>query len=82
MLRRHEYIDSTGAVRFKGRVACEINTCDAMLLSEIIFDNVLHEATMEEAVAIIASLVFQERVMTQPDLPENLTKVGNTISIP
>lgn len=35
-----EYVEDN-TVQLKGRVACEINTCDELIASEIVFENVL-----------------------------------------
>jgi len=76
VLRRLGYIDSTAAVTLKGRVASEVNTCDALLLAEIIFDRILHAATVEEVAAILSLLVCQEKNLTneQITLPPNLAE--------
>lgn len=55
------YIDEERTVQLKGRVACEINTCDELILTELVFDNVLSTLSPEEIVAILSSLIFQER---------------------
>jgi antiviral helicase SKI2 len=46
-------------VTLKGRVACEMNTCDELTATEMIFNNILEPLTPTEAVAILAALVFQ-----------------------
>jgi len=45
----------------KGRVACEINTCDEILASEIIFNNILEPLNPPETAAILSALVCQEK---------------------
>jgi superfamily II RNA helicase len=49
---------STGDV-LQGRVACEINSGDELLATEMIFAGVLTELSPEEAVALLSALVFQ-----------------------
>lgn len=34
------YVESS-TVQLKGRVACEINTCDELIATEMVFENVL-----------------------------------------
>lgn len=68
VLRSLDYIDAGRAVLLKGRVACEINTCDSLLATELIFENVILELEPPEAVALFSSLVFQRRVDTEPQL--------------
>ena len=46
----------------KGRVACEMNTCDELLASEMLFTNVLEPLNPPEAAAVLSALVFQVRL--------------------
>lgn len=48
-------------VSIKGRVACEMNTCDELLATEIIFDNILESLNPPEAVALLSALIFREK---------------------
>ena len=43
----------------KGRVACEINSGDELVATEMIFAGALSELAPEEAVALLSALVFQ-----------------------
>ena len=43
----------------QGRVACEINSGDELVATEVIFAGVLAELEPEEAVALLSALVFQ-----------------------
>lgn len=43
----------------QGRVACEINSGDELVATEVIFAGVLSELEPEEAVALLSALVFQ-----------------------
>lgn len=62
VLRRLGYIDEMDVVQAKGRVACEINSADELLLTELIYDGLFIELTPVQCVAILASLVFLEKV--------------------
>ena len=55
------YLDEDRTVTLKGRVACEIATGDELVGTEIIFAGVLTHISPEEAVALLAALVFQEK---------------------
>lgn len=46
-------------VTLKGRVACEMNTCNELLATEGIFSNILEPLNPPEAAAILAAFVFQ-----------------------
>jgi antiviral helicase SKI2 len=62
ILHRLGYADpATNTVGLKGRVACEINTCEELIATELIFENVLEPLNPPEAVAILSALVFQEK---------------------
>ena len=54
-----------------------MNTCDALIVSEIVFQNILTDLSPEEAVALMSGLVFQQKnVSPQLELvPENLRYV-------
>lgn len=45
----------------QGRAACEINSGDEVVTTEILFAGVLSELDPAEAVALLSALVFQAR---------------------
>ena len=49
-------------VTLKGRVACEMNTCDELIAAEMLFTNVLEPLNPPEAAAVLSALVFQVHV--------------------
>jgi len=74
VLRTLHYIDEDGAVQLKGRVACEINTGDELLSTELILRGVLSPLCPAEAVALLSALVFQEKSELEPELPLELVQ--------
>ncbi|MCO5612956.1 hypothetical protein L7F22_067229 [Adiantum nelumboides] len=56
------------SVLLKGRVACEINSADELVLTELVLDNVFGDYSPEEVVALLSVFVFQER---QPEGQES-----------
>ena len=69
-------------VQLKGRVACEVNTCDELLLTELIFENVLEPLTTEEAVALLSAFVFQQRgVDDAPELNAALLEAKHSLEL-
>jgi antiviral helicase SKI2 len=74
VLRQLNYIDDQGSVQLKGRVACEINTADELLLTELVLDNVFADFEPAEVVAILSCFVFQERNASEPRLTPRLEK--------
>ena len=77
----------TATVALKGRVACEINTCDELILTETIFEDVFGALDPAEAVALLSALVYQgkssddttslERGTIPDGLFEAIDKVNN-----
>lgn len=65
-------IDAELVVQLKGRVACELNSCDELIATECLFDNQLGDLTPAEAVALLSSLVFQQMDASEPMLTERL----------
>ncbi|XP_067416357.1 superkiller complex protein 2 [Emydura macquarii macquarii] len=71
VLRALRYVDAAGAVQLAGRVACEISSHE-LLLTELVFDNLLTELRPEESVALLSCLVCQGRSQAEPQLPSVL----------
>jgi antiviral helicase SKI2 len=75
VLRRLNYVDDNEAVCVKGRVACEVNTCEELIATEMVFEGLLNDLQPEEIVAVLSSLVFQEKkdeCELDDDLPGSL----------
>jgi hypothetical protein len=61
-LRSLGYLDrEENVITKKGRVCCELNTCDELLGTEMLFHNILEPLNPPEAVAILSALIFQEK---------------------
>ncbi|TKS88393.1 Helicase SKI2W [Collichthys lucidus] len=63
VLQSLQYVDSSGAVQLKGRVACQISSHE-LLLTELLFENALSPLAPEESAALLSCLVFTQN--TQP----------------
>ncbi|KAF8942656.1 hypothetical protein BGZ47_006281 [Haplosporangium gracile] len=75
ILKELNYLDpENSTVQLKGRVACEINTADELILTELILDNMLSEFEPEEIVALLSCFVCQEKNASEPVLTPQLTK--------
>ncbi|CAK9034607.1 unnamed protein product [Durusdinium trenchii] len=61
VLRRLEFIDKDGVVQLKGRMACEITSCDEILMTEIVFQNVFADIDANNIIALCSCLVFDEK---------------------
>lgn len=62
VLRRLGYIDEHDVIDTKGRVACEISVGDELLLTEMIFQGVFNDLTVEQTVSLLSCFTWQEKV--------------------
>ncbi|KAK2149228.1 hypothetical protein NP493_3034g00010 [Ridgeia piscesae] len=60
VLRELSYVDEVGTVQLKGRVACEISGHE-LIITELIFHNMLTPLHPTEIAAVLSSVVFQGR---------------------
>mmetsp|Transcript_20332 Transcript_20332/g.30856 ORF Transcript_20332/g.30856 Transcript_20332/m.30856 type:complete len:1480 (+) Transcript_20332:113-4552(+) len=74
LLKTLNYVDENDTVKVKGRVACECNTCEELIVTEMVFEGVLNELEPAEIVATLSALVFQEKSDNELDseLPARL----------
>ncbi|KAI8383997.1 rRNA-processing arch domain-containing protein [Blakeslea trispora] len=73
VMRRLGFTTSSDVVEMKGRVACEISTGDELLLTEMIFQGVFNDLTVDQAVALLSCFVFDEKVEMKAKLQEELS---------
>lgn len=62
------------SVLLKGRVACEINSVDELVLTELILNNTFAAYEPEEVVALLSIFVFQEKSDVVPELNPRLAE--------
>ncbi|RUS33914.1 rRNA-processing arch domain-containing protein [Jimgerdemannia flammicorona] len=62
VLRRLGFTSSADVVEMKGRVACEISSGDELLLTEMIFNGLFNDMTVEQCVSLLSCFVFDEKV--------------------
>ncbi|KAJ3353531.1 hypothetical protein GGF32_002946, partial [Allomyces javanicus] len=63
------YVDArTGTVQLKGRVACEINSADELLLTELVLNNFFADLDVPETVAVLSVFLFQEKSANDEDV--------------
>ncbi|CAK4431644.1 unnamed protein product [Aphanomyces euteiches] len=79
VLTRLGYIADDNTVQVKGRVACEVNTCEELILTEIIFENVLANLEPEEIVSVLSALIFQEKTQNEITLTPRLVEAQKTV---
>lgn len=74
------YIDASHTVLLKGRVAREINTCESLIVTELIFESVLTRLQPEEICACLSTMLFEEKNASEPTLNERLTGVKKALT--
>lgn len=72
VLQELQYVDTDRTVHLKGRVACEINTCDSLILTELIFENALVDLEPAEIVALLSTMIFHGKSQAEPVLTDRL----------
>lgn len=73
VLRRLDFTSEADVIKLKGRVACEISSGDELLLTELIFNGVFSELSVEQAVALLSCFVFQEKSEAVAKLKDELS---------
>lgn len=74
VLQQLQYVDSGGAVQLKGRVACQISSHE-LLLTELLFENILSPLAPEESAALLSCLVFTQSTQVEPHITHTLQEV-------
>ncbi|KAK9760627.1 Antiviral helicase ski2, variant 2, partial [Basidiobolus ranarum] len=74
VLKQLKFIDENCTVSLKGRLGCEINSADELIVTELILDNILAEFEPAEIVALLSCFVFQEKNSSPPSLTPRLEK--------
>ncbi|GJD06212.1 ATP-dependent RNA helicase SKI2 [Galdieria sulphuraria] len=59
VLRKLEFVNEENIVQLKGRAACEINSCDSLLVVQVVFENVLDRLDAAECASLLSIFVFQ-----------------------
>lgn len=62
VLRRLGYCSDADVIQVKGRVACEISAGDELLLTEMMFNGVFNDLTIEQTCALLSCFTFGEKV--------------------
>ncbi|KAL7750016.1 Antiviral helicase ski2 [Sorochytrium milnesiophthora] len=79
VLQEMDYVDKQCTVQLKGRVACEINSGDELVLTELILNNMFGDLDVAETVALLSSFVFQEKTQHMPTFTPRLAARIDTI---
>ncbi|CAF3556525.1 unnamed protein product [Adineta steineri] len=73
VLRRLGYCNSADVIELKGRVACEIDTGDELVTTELLFNGIFNDLTVSQACALLSCFVFQEKANEMPKLSQDLS---------
>ena len=60
VLRRLGYTTAEGVLETKGRFACELNTADEILVTDMVFEGSFNELSVEQTVALLSCFVHSE----------------------
>ena len=60
VLRRLGYISAEGVLGTKGRFSCELSTAEELVLTDMVFDGVFSDLTVEQAVALLSCFIHKE----------------------
>ncbi|UKK01998.2 ATP-dependent RNA helicase [Theileria orientalis] len=79
VLKKLEYVDKFGIVTIKGRIACEINASDELLVAELFLRNFFEKMEPEQICASLSCLVNDDRkegkLPTELKLLESYNKI-------
>lgn len=73
VLKELGYVDDNKTVTLKGKVACEMGNHELMV-TELLLENIFAEKSIEVIVALLSSLVFQQKFCSEPELKPELVE--------
>lgn len=65
-------------MQLKGRVACQISSHE-LLLTELLFENILSPLAPEESAALLSCLVFTQNTQVEPHITHALQQVRSRV---
>lgn len=82
ILNQLNYIDDRKTLLLKGKVACEINSCNELIVTEMIFESHFTNLSPAECVSILSCLICEQKDEDAPNLTDRLeTAKENLISL-
>ena len=72
VLRQLGHVDANGVIQMKGRTACEINTASELVVVELVFSGVFNDLGVEQSVALLSCMTFDERNKDEDDPTKGL----------
>lgn len=68
VLRKLKYLgEKEDTVQLKGRVACELNSCDELIVTEMIFNNFFNNLSPGEIVAILSCVIAHQSASSKQE---------------
>jgi ATP-dependent RNA helicase DOB1 len=67
VLKRLGHVNANGVLQTKGRTACEINTAHELVVVELIFTGVFNGISVEQCVALMSCMTFDEKSRDDDD---------------
>ena len=79
VLRRLEFTTKDDIIQTKGRMACEINAADELVITELMFNGFFNTMTPQICAAVMSCFIFEEKSENAPKLREELDGPLRTI---
>ena len=76
ILKNLNYIDDENNLTLKGKAAREITCCDCLIVTELLFSNILDKLSIEETTAFLSCFILNSNEITfeDPEISEEFTK--------
>jgi ATP-dependent RNA helicase DOB1 len=72
VLRTLGFVSQEGVLSSKGRFCCELSTADELVVTDMVFDGLFNDLSIEQAVALLSCFVHKEAMKDSPKLPAQL----------
>jgi len=72
VLKELGHVDGSGVIQTKGRCACEVNTANELVVVEMMFTGAFNDLSVEQSVALLSCLIFDERSKDEDDPAQGL----------
>lgn len=79
VLKRLGHTSAEGVVQTKGRVACELASVDELVTTELIFNGMFKDVSVQMLVALVSCLVWREKSRDIPKLSDEAGEVFNRL---
>ena len=63
VLKQLGYISNSGVLSSKGRFCCELSTADELVVTDMVFDGLFNDLSVEQAVALLSCFIHKEEAL-------------------